>query len=79
MICSRISSVFRNAGRVFLLWLRRFERRDAPAVDTLADDPLKTTIVNCVPIFYRTDRFTLAGGRARVTHVRYTIKKWVLF
>ena len=51
----------------------------ASAVDTLVDDPLKTTIVNCVPIFYRTDRFTLTGGRARVTHVRYTIKKWVLF
>ena len=38
----------------------------ASAVDTLADDPLKTTIVNCVPIFYRTDRFTLLGGCAPV-------------
>ena len=45
--------------------LARFgERGYASAVGTLTDDPLKNTIVNCVPVFYNADRFTLVSGSA---------------
>ena len=34
------------------------------AIDTLRDDPLDSGIVNCVPIYYRADRFALVAGSA---------------
>ena len=36
----------------------------ASVVDKLVDDPNDSTIINCVPILYNTDRFTLVEGTA---------------
>ena len=36
----------------------------ASVVDKLVDDPNDSTIINCVPILYNTDRFTLVEGSA---------------
>lgn len=45
------------------------------AVATLVDDPLDNTIINCVPILYKTDKFTVVEGSAGARRFKENYEK----